>query len=210
MKTVGVLALQGGFDAHAAALARAGVRPRLVRAPEVLAGLDGLVLPGGESGVHLRLIDRHGLEAPLRALVASGVPVLGTCAGLILAARTVIGGQRSFGWLDVTVERNAWGRQLDSFEAQDDARRRRLVFIRGPRIVGVGPGVEVLATFAGEPVLVRQGRVVGAAYHPELAGPELHAEIFGEAAVGSTRAALLAGSRLATSATSAIRVKAAR
>ena len=178
MKTVGVLALQGGFDAHAAALLRAGLLPRLVRAPADAVGLDGLILPGGESTVHLKLIERHGLDAPLRALAATGTPILGTCAGLILAARQVSSGQPSFGWLDVAVDRNAWGRQVDSFETVDDAGRRPLIFIRGPRVTQVGPDVEVLATYRGEPVLVRQGRVHGAAYHPELVGSELHAEIF--------------------------------
>ncbi len=178
MKTVGVLALQGGFDAHVAALLRAGLYPRLVRSAPDIEGLDGLVLPGGESTVHLRLIGRHGLDGPLRELAARGVPVLGTCAGMILAARTISTGQPGFGWLDISVERNGWGRQVDSFEAVDDAGRRRLIFIRGPRVAAVGPEVEVLATFRGEPVLVRQGNVVGATYHPELLGSDLHAELF--------------------------------
>jgi pyridoxal 5'-phosphate synthase pdxT subunit len=179
MKTVGVLALQGGFDAHARALREAGAAARLVRVAADLAGLDGLVLPGGESGVMLRLLGRHGLEGPLRELHARRVPILATCAGLILAARAVRPEQPSLGWLDVTVTRNAWGRQLDSFEATDDAGQRKLVFIRAPRIVGVGPRVEVLAKLKGEPVLVKQGSVVGATYHPELVGHELHGEIFG-------------------------------
>ena len=179
MKTVGVLALQGGHDAHVAALEQAGVAARLCRTPQDFAGLDGLILPGGESGVQLRLIGRHGLEGAMRELAARGVPVLATCAGLILAAREVSPQQPSFGWLDVAVERNAWGRQVDSFEATDDAGARKLVFIRAPRVKTVGKGVEVMATFRGEPVLIRQGAVVGAAYHPELAGAALHREIFG-------------------------------
>src|SRR5215470_15499403 len=117
-RTIGVLALQGDFAAHARALAAAGFAARPVRAAAELDGLGGLVLPGGESTVQLRLLARHGLEAPLRAFVASGAPVLATCAGLILAAATVEGpAQPSYGFLDVAVARNAWGRQLDSFEA---------------------------------------------------------------------------------------------
>jgi 5'-phosphate synthase pdxT subunit len=167
--TVGVLALQGGFDAHVQALA--GFDVRLVRAPADLRGLSGLVLPGGESTVMLRLMDRHGLWLPLCA--TRGLPTLATCAGLILAARAVTPSQPSLGWLDVAVERNAWGRQLDSFEAEGR------IFIRAPRIVAVGPGVEVLERYRGEPVLVRQGNVVGACFHPELAGGALHRELFG-------------------------------
>jgi 5'-phosphate synthase pdxT subunit len=179
-RTVGVLAVQGGFAAHEAALARAGLVARQVRAAADLAGLDGLVLPGGESTTQLRLIARHGLEGPLAELVASGKPVLATCAGLILAARDVTPRQPSYGWLDVAVDRNAFGRQLDSFEADDDAGARHLVFIRAPRITRVGKGVEVLATLRGEPVLVRRGRVVGATFHPELAPADpLHRELFG-------------------------------
>jgi 5'-phosphate synthase pdxT subunit len=177
--TIGVLALQGGFDAHLAALATAKIDARPVRAARDLDGLRGLVLPGGESTTQLRLIARHQLEGPLRDLAGRGVPVLATCAGLILAARSVLPAQPSFGWLDVAVTRNAWGRQKDSFEADDDDARRRLVFIRAPRVTAVGRGVEVLATYRGEPVLVRQRNVTGAAYHPELAGPELHRELFG-------------------------------
>jgi 5'-phosphate synthase pdxT subunit len=178
MAPIGVLALQGGFAAHAQALEAAGRAVRLVRAARDLEGLGGLVLPGGESTAQLKLVARGLLEGPLRTFVQGGRPVLATCAGLILAARAVLPDQPSFGWLDVTVQRNAYGRQLDSFEAEDDAGRRRLVFIRAPRIAAVGRGVEVLATLRGEPVLVRQGRVVGATFHPELAGAELHAEIF--------------------------------
>lgn len=178
MKTIGVLALQGGFDVHARALFKAGLRARRVRAAAELEGLDGLVLPGGESTAQLRLIGRHSLEGPLRETAARGVPMLATCAGLILAARRVAPEQPSFGWLDVTVDRNGWGSQVDSFEADDDAGARRMVFIRAPRIRATGRGVEVLATLRGEPVLVRQGRVVGACFHPELTDEKLHADVF--------------------------------
>ncbi|HVY46106.1 MAG TPA: pyridoxal 5'-phosphate synthase glutaminase subunit PdxT, partial [Minicystis sp.] len=183
MSTVGVLAVQGAFAAHARALAALGHAPRELRAPADFDGLDGLVLPGGESSVQLELIRRLGLAAPIAALAARGVPVLATCAGLILAARRVVTPEQpSFGLLDVAVARNAYGRQLESFTALDDAGARELVFIRAPRIVEVGPAVETLATLRGEPVLVRQGRVHGAAYHPELTRDlSLHAEVFGSA-----------------------------
>lgn len=176
---VGVLALQGAFAAHVSALERVGAVPVLVRSPVDLPGLDGLVLPGGESTVQLDLVDRFGLRAGLEAIVLGGKPVLATCAGLILAARAVTSpAQASFGWLDVEVARNAWGRQVHSFEAPSDA-GRGLVFIRAPRITSVGPWATVVDTYAGEPVLVRQGNVVGATFHPELGDDDdLHAELF--------------------------------
>lgn len=158
--TTGVLALQGGFGAHLAALGAAGVE---VRTAAELGQVDALVLPGGESTVQARLIERGGLRQALEQFVRSGKPVLATCAGLILCAR--------YGWLDVSVQRNAYGRQVDSFEAMDDSGTRRLVFIRAPRIERVGEGVEVLATLKGEPVLVRQRNVTGACFHPELGSP---------------------------------------
>lgn len=165
---IGVLALQGGVEPHLEVLRAIGLEAGPVRTAEEVARADGLVLPGGESGAQLRLIARHGLEGPMRELVASGRPVLATCAGLILAARRVRRPEQwSFGWLDVEVERNAYGRQLESFEAVEGG--MRMVFIRAPRIVSTG-AVEVLARHGGEPVLVRQGKVVGAAFHPELAG----------------------------------------
>jgi pyridoxal 5'-phosphate synthase pdxT subunit len=182
-RTIGVLALQGGFSAHARSLERAHFQARAVRSPPDLVGLAGIVLPGGESTTQLRLLHRHGLADALRAFVAGGAPVLATCAGLVLAARTVEApAQPSFGFLDVVVARNAWGRQLDSFEARADDGATALVFIRAPRIRRVGAGVEVLATFQGEPVMVRQGAVVGATFHPELAGSgedsPVHAAVF--------------------------------
>jgi len=177
LKTIGVLALQGGFDAHCRALFRAGFDARRVRSREELAGLDGLVLPGGESTVQLRMIGRLGLEGPIRELARTR-PVLATCAGLILAARSVTPEQPSFGWLDVAVSRNAWGRQIASFEADDDTGARHLVFIRAPRITSVGKGVEVMATYRGEPVLVRSGTTIGATFHPELVDEKLHISVF--------------------------------
>jgi pyridoxal 5'-phosphate synthase pdxT subunit len=175
---IGVLALQGGFAAHLEALAAADLAVSEVRTVRDLEGLGGLILPGGESTAQLRLIGRGQLEGPLRAFAASGKPILATCAGLILAARAVHPAQPSLGWLDVSVDRNAYGRQLDSFEAEDDSGRHRLVFIRAPKITAVGAEVEIILRLGGEPVLVRQGRVWGAAYHPELDGSALHAEIF--------------------------------
>jgi 5'-phosphate synthase pdxT subunit len=178
---VGVLTLQGGFAPHVAALAALGHDPRPVREPAHLEGVEGLVLPGGESTAQLRLIERVGLRAALDREVEHGAAVLATCAGLILAAaRVERPDQPSFGWIDVTVARNGWGRQVDSFEARDDAGDLPLLFIRAPRIVRVGAGVEVLATLGGEPVLVRQGRITAATFHPELSGdPTIHAMAFG-------------------------------
>lgn len=181
---VGVLALQGGFAAHVRALEALGLSASLVRGAADLAGLDGLVLPGGESSTHLVLIERTGLWEPLDAAARSGRPVLSTCAGLVLAARRVARpAQRSFGWLGVEVERNGWGPQVASFEARDDEDRLPLVFIRAPRIVGVDPDTRVEATLAGEPILVRRGAVWGATFHPELTGdPSVHEAVFGSRA----------------------------
>jgi 5'-phosphate synthase pdxT subunit len=170
---VGVLAIQGDFAAHARALARVGAEPLAVRAPGDLAALDALVLPGGESSAMLRGIERDGLAAPLRAFLASGRPVLGTCAGAILLARTVSHpAQPSFGALDVDVVRNAYGTQLDSFEAETDPGGAcgglRCVFIRAPRIVRTGADVCVLARVRGDAVLVRTGPVWATTFHPEL------------------------------------------
>jgi pyridoxal 5'-phosphate synthase pdxT subunit len=177
---IGVLALQGDFQAHERALGLLGLDARPVRRTEDLDGLDGLVLPGGESTTQLKLLDRHGLARSLCGFVAGGAPVLATCAGLVLAARRVERPEQpSFAFLDVTVARNAWGRQLDSFEALADDGVTELVFIRAPRIVAVGPEVEVLTTLAGEPVMVRQGNVTGASFHPELtASPTVHRRVF--------------------------------
>jgi 5'-phosphate synthase pdxT subunit len=172
---VGVLALQGDFAAHAAALAEAGATPREVRIPADLEGLRGLVLPGGESTTMLRLMDAAGLEPAIRAFHAAGRPVLGTCAGLILLASEVRNpAQRSLGLLDVTVARNAYGRQADSFEAPVEGAGPlagaplEAGYIRAPRLERLGPGVEVLARQQGTPVLVREGNVLAGAFHPEL------------------------------------------
>jgi 5'-phosphate synthase pdxT subunit len=171
--TVGVLAMQGDFAAHAAALARLGATAVAVRRATDLEGVDALVLPGGESTAMLHGIERDGLDAPLAAFLASGRPVLGTCAGAILLAHRVTNPhQRSFDALDVDVERNAYGTQLDSFAAVTDPESVHAgvpaLFIRAPRIVRVGDAVEVLARVAGAPVLARAGRTWVATFHPEL------------------------------------------
>jgi 5'-phosphate synthase pdxT subunit len=169
MTAVGILALQGGFGAHAQAVSEVGGEPHLVRTAAALDGLDALILPGGESTTILKLLERHNLTRPLDAFVRSGRPVLATCAGLILAAAHVTRPrQESFGWLPVSVARNAWGSQIESFEAKDDSGDLSLIFIRAPRIVEVSKGATVLATYRGEPVAVRAGAVTGLTFHPEL------------------------------------------
>ena len=173
MVTVGVLALQGDFAAHRRALARLGAASVAVRKPADLAGVDALVLPGGESTAMLRGMDRDRLEEPLADFIRSGCPVLGTCAGAILLARRVLNPpQRSFGALDIDVERNGYGTQLDSFSAPLEGAGPLAglpgVFIRAPRIRRVGPDVTVLARERGEPVLVRHGPIWAATFHPEL------------------------------------------
>ncbi len=157
---VGVLALQGGFGAHRRALEKQGHAVVEVRLPEHLPGLDALVFPGGESTTQRMLIERAGLQAGLDAFVHSGKPVLATCAGLIVCAH--------YRWLDVDVQRNAYGRQLESFEATSDDGQHPLIFIRAPRITRIGPDVKVLVTLKGEAVAVRSGNVTGATFHPEL------------------------------------------
>jgi pyridoxal 5'-phosphate synthase pdxT subunit len=186
-KRIGVLAVQGAFARHAQVLSDLGHDARLVREPRDFVGLDGIVLPGGESTVQLEMIGRLALEAPLRELCASERPVLATCAGLILLAHAVTDpAQKSFDAIDIDVVRNGWGRQLDSFQALSDqslpgdSEPLPLVFIRAPRIGRVGRRAEVLASFRGEPVLVSQRNVTGATFHPELTGdPRVHARVFG-------------------------------
>lgn len=176
---VGVLALQGAFAAHVVRLREIGHDAREVRSAADLAGAEGLVLPGGESTVMLKLLDRQpDLRAALDALARSGAPVLATCAGLILAARDVDPVQPSFGWIDAGVRRNGWGRQLHSAEAIADDGHTPVVLIRGPRVVRVGDA-NVELTLDREPILVRAGNVWGATFHPELtADPGLHLRIF--------------------------------
>jgi len=179
---VGVLALQGASAAHGAVLASLGVDPVEVRTPADLEGLDAVVLPGGESTTISKLLDANELREPLAAGLDGGLPAFGTCAGMILLADEVLDGrpdQRSFGALPLAVRRNAFGRQVDSFEA--DLRVEGLdepfhaVFIRAPVVERVGEGVEVLAAVDGKPVLCRRGAIMVAAFHPELTDdPRLH------------------------------------
>jgi len=169
---VGVLALQGDFAAHAALLEGASVAVELVRKPGQLPGLAALVIPGGESTALLRLMGAEPWFERLRDFHDRGGALLGTCAGAILLAKSVSPAQRSLGLIDISVERNGYGRQVDSFEAAlvGGFFSGAGVFIRAPRIVSLGPGVETLASLGGEPVAVRQGRVLVATFHPELAG----------------------------------------
>jgi pyridoxal 5'-phosphate synthase pdxT subunit len=165
-KSVGILALQGGFAAHAKIVRALGAEPHEVRTPGDLASLDALIIPGGESTVMTLGIEREGLAHPLRELIESGTPTLGTCAGLIMLDRDHLG------LLDVRAERNAFGRQLRSFEADLDldGEPMHAIFIRAPWIAELGDDVEVLASVDDHPVAVRQGNVLAVAFHPELAG----------------------------------------
>jgi 5'-phosphate synthase pdxT subunit len=175
---VGVLALQGAFREHREVLDALAIECVEVRVPEHLGGLDALILPGGESTTMTRLLDTSGLREPLTGMLRDGLPALGTCAGLILMAREVLDGradQVPLGVIDVTVRRNAYGRQRDSFEAELDVTGITGpsfpgVFIRAPVIERIGSGVDVLAEYGDEPVLVRRGTVWGTTFHPELSG----------------------------------------
>jgi len=176
----GVLALQGDFREHGRVLAGCGATPVEVRTPEDLASVACLVIPGGESTTIGKLARRHGLVEPIGERAAEGMPVFGTCAGMIVMARELIGGEPLLSLMDIAVERNAYGRQMDSFEADVEVRGElepvRAVFIRAPVVVEVGQGVEVIAEHGGRPVVVEQGSLLAAAFHPELAGdPRLHA-----------------------------------
>lgn len=169
---IGVLAIQGDYAAHAAALAESGADPCEIRKPEELAAIDGLVLPGGESTTMLKFVESRGLFKALEEFCASN-PVFGTCAGAILLAREVRNpAQRSLGLLDVVVERNAYGRQIDSTIVTAPSSLPgdplEMVFIRAPRIASIGSSVEALAFREGSPTLVRQGSRMAATFHPEL------------------------------------------
>jgi 5'-phosphate synthase pdxT subunit len=166
--TIGILALQGDFEAHAKIVSGLGAQPREVRIPAQLEALDALIIPGGESTTMTLGIEREGLAEPLRELIAGGLPVLGTCAGMIMLDRDHLG------LLDVRAERNAFGRQLRSFEADleidgIDGGPVHAVFIRAPWVAEHGDAVRVLAALDGHPVAVRQGNVIAVAFHPELA-----------------------------------------
>ena len=170
---VAVLALQGDFEAHVRALSEIGVESFEARRPADLEEAEGLILPGGESTTLWKFFEAEPWEEAFRAFASSGRPILGTCAGAIVLAREVSNPpQKGLGLLDAAIERNAYGRQLDSFVSEVACpvlgAPLPAVFIRAPRIQRVGPGVEVLARHAGDPVLVRQGNVTAATFHPEL------------------------------------------
>jgi 5'-phosphate synthase pdxT subunit len=177
LEKVGILALQGAVREHAAAVAELGAHPVEVRTPEDLAGVDGLILPGGESTTMSLLLESSGLYDPVAERLAEGMPAFGTCAGMILLSSDVLDGrpdQRFFGAIDLTVRRNAFGRQVDSFETALDVEGLTegepfdAVFIRAPFVERAGDDVEVLATVDGHPVLCRSGNVLVSAFHPEL------------------------------------------
>lgn len=169
---IGVLALQGAFEVHARRLAELGAITSLIRRPDQLAALDALVIPGGESTTFLKHLEREGFYDTLDTFVHTK-PIFGTCAGCILLAKDVTNPtQRSFGVLDIAVERNAYGRQNDSAILTADTALRggplEMIFIRAPRITRIGPEVATLATRDGSPTLIRQGRLLAATFHPEL------------------------------------------
>ena len=176
---IGVLALQGAYDAHVRTLAALGATTRLIRVPAELDALDGLIMPGGESTTMLRFLDRNGFFELLQTYVRS-TPTFGTCAGAILLATHVESpAQRSLAALDITVQRNAYGRQIDSSiltaATSLPGPPLEMVFIRAPRITRTGPAVETLATRDGFPTLVRSGHILAATFHPELsADPRVH------------------------------------
>ncbi len=174
---IGLLAFQGDYEAHGKALARAGVEPQRiveVRHLSELESVDALIIPGGESTVIGMLLERFGMFEALKARIEAGMPVLATCAGLILIAKNIEGStQTRLGVLDVSIRRNAYGRQIDSFRAPVQTRIPEVgtiegIFIRAPRIVALGPGVEALATCNGDIVMVRDKAIVAATFHPEL------------------------------------------
>ncbi|MEK6284625.1 MAG: pyridoxal 5'-phosphate synthase glutaminase subunit PdxT [Acidobacteriota bacterium] len=170
---VGVLAIQGDFDAHARALRRIGLDAIEVRRADELNAIDGLIVPGGESTTMLKFIEEENLGQPIARFVRAGRPIFGTCAGAILLAREVYNpAQASLGLIDIRIERNAYGRQIDSFIAEVETTIEggpiEAVFIRAPRITSAGPNVEVLARLGCEPVLVREGGILAATFHPEL------------------------------------------
>jgi 5'-phosphate synthase pdxT subunit len=179
---IGVLAIQGDYAAHTEALSETGAEPVEIRKPEQLTNLDGLVLPGGESTTMLKFLEKHQFFDALKDYCRAH-PVFATCAGTILIAREVRHpAQRSLGVLDAVVERNAYGRQIDSTILQAETSLPggplEMVFIRAPRIAEVGPGVEVLAKRGGSPALVRQGNVLAATFHPELSSDRRVHEAF--------------------------------
>lgn len=196
---IGVMAVQGDFREHLDTLASIGAHAREVRLPEDLEGVSGLILPGGESTAMRKLYERWNLVAPIKALAASGAPILGTCAGAILLATKITDGDTPvLSLIDMEVQRNAFGRQLESFETKltmqslkpgGGATPLRAVFIRAPEIVRVGPAATVIAQLPdGRIVAARQGNVVGISFHPEIAGEtRLHRWVFEQAAQHARR-----------------------
>lgn len=181
--TIGILAIQGDFEAHARTLEKLGVEYRYVRTPEDLQSVDALILPGGESTTHMKLLAETGLDKAMEQMAADGGALFGTCAGAILLAREVKSPQqRSLGLLDMTVVRNAYGRQLSSDVLTLPTKLREapleMVFIRAPLIERTGASVEVLAEREGRPVLVRQGKVMASTFHPELTNDTIVHEQF--------------------------------
>ena len=184
-KVVGVLALQGAFNRHTRVLGELNVATQEVRTPQDLASVDALVMPGGESTTMSQLLESSELFEPVKKMIHEGMPVFGTCAGMILLAKEIIDGrddQVSFGAIDIDVQRNAYGRQIDSFEAEIEvegfSRPFHAVFIRAPRIVKAAQSVEVLAEFGVEIVLARQKNVLVASFHPELSPDQRIHELF--------------------------------
>ncbi len=179
MNRIGVLGLQGDFEAHVKKLAELGVVADVIRWPRDLEQLSGLIIPGGESTTLLKLIDEYGFSGPLQQMARRGGVLYGTCAGLILLATEVRKPEQpALAIIDIIAERNAYGRQVDSFVGQGrwaDGRELEMVFIRAPRIAHMGPGIEVLATYDDEPVLVAADSVMAGSFHPELSqGREVH------------------------------------
>jgi 5'-phosphate synthase pdxT subunit len=189
---IGVLAIQGDYQAHKLVLERLGVEAVLVRKPEQLDGIDAIIIPGGESSTFLNFLVERGFMEKLRDFVQAK-PAFGTCAGAILLAREVENPpQPSLGALDISIRRNAYGRQIDSSIVESKTalgeKPLEMVFIRAPKITGAGKGVEILATKDGDPVLVRQGRIMAATFHPELSNDSrVHREFL--ALVSSARSA---------------------
>ncbi len=176
--TIGILALQGDFEKHAAMLSRMNVPSREVRKVADLEGVDALIIPGGESTTIGRLMARYGLDLAIRERARQGMPIYGTCAGMILLAKEIVGSQQErLGLMDIEVVRNAFGSQIESFEADlpfkpISDRPIRAVFIRAPIVSRVGTGVEILSEFNGKPVAVQQGKLLATAFHPELTDDE--------------------------------------
>lgn len=171
MKTIGVLALQGGYDPHVRAIESCGVKAVKVKTLDEIQSVDGLILPGGESTTIGKLLVQHGMIDELASLIQKGLPVFGTCAGLILLSQGAAGQvQPLLGVLDVTVQRNAYGRQVESFETNLDFQGKKIpaLFIRAPRIIRTGPQVQPLIRFENQDVCVRQNHILGASFHPEL------------------------------------------